>query len=187
MTNIATNIIKQKVKYSILILYFFVVSCATGSQMVSDNRIYIGMSKQELLSLYYGAAFFSVSEDPFLYGSYRKHVSSKNKEIIAGSSKSMYFVFKDVTIPVRCTFWMGCSPGNGKLESYHFSLSDADNAAYEYNKKEKTSFITKKKTVAPKKSLETNELSRLIKLSKDYQDGKISEAEFEKRKAEILK
>ena len=67
MTNIATNIIKQKVKYSILILYFFVVSCATGSQMVSDNRIYIGMSKQELLSLYYGAAFFSVSEDPFLY------------------------------------------------------------------------------------------------------------------------
>ena len=76
---------------------------------------------------------------------------------------------------------------NGKLESYHFSLSDADNAAYEYNKKEKTSFITKKKTVAPKKSLETSELSRLIKLSKDYQDGKISEAEFEKRKAEILK
>ena len=57
MTNIATNIIKQKVKYSILILYFFVVSCATGSQMVRDNRIYIGMSKQELLSLYYGAAF----------------------------------------------------------------------------------------------------------------------------------
>ena len=99
----------------------------------------------------------------------------------------MYFVFKDVTIPVRCTFWMGCSPGNGKLESYHFSLSDADNAAYEYNKKEKTSFITKKKTVAPKKSLETSELSRLIKLSKDYQDGKISEAEFEKGKAEILK
>ena len=39
----------------------------------------------------------------------------------------------------------------------------------------------------PKKSLETNELSRLIKISKDYQDGKISEAEFEKRKAEILK
>ena len=187
MINIAINNIKQKIKYSILILYFFVVSCATGSQMLSDNRIYIGMSKQELLSLYYGAAFFSVTEDPFLYGSFRKYVSSKNKEIIAGSSKSMYFVFEDVTIPVKCTFWMGCNAGNGKLESYHFSLSDADNAAYEYNKKEKTSFITKKKTVAPKKSLETNELSRLIKLSKDYQDGKISEAEFEKRKAEILK
>ena len=187
MINIAINNIKQKIKYSILILYFFVVSCATGSQMLSDNRIYIGMSKQELLSLYYGAAFFSVTEDPFLYGSFRKYVSSKNKEIIAGSSKSMYFVFEDVTIPVKCTFWMGCNAGNGKLESYHFSLSDADNAAYEYNKKEKTSFITKKKTVAPKKSLQTNELSRLIKLSKDYQDGKISEAEFEKRKAEILK
>lgn len=187
MINIAINTIKQKIKYSILIFYFFVISCATGSQMVSDNRIYIGMSKRQLQDLFYGAAFFSAYEDPFLYGSFRKHVSSKNKEIIAGSSKSMYFVFKDVTIPVRCSFWMGCNAGNGKLESYHFSLSDADNAAYEYNKKEKTSFITKKKTVTPKKSLETDELSRLIKLSKDYQDGKISEAEFEKRKAEILK
>ena len=187
MINIAINHIKQKIKYLILIAYFFTISCATGSQMVRDNRIYIGMSKQELLSLYYGAAFFSVNEDPFLYGSYRKHISSKNKEILAGSSKSMYFVFKDVTIPVRCTFWMGCNPGNGKLESYHFSMNDANNAAYEYNKKEKTSFINKKKTIQPKKSLETNELSRLIKLSKDYQDGKISEAEFEKRKGEILK
>ena len=99
----------------------------------------------------------------------------------------MYFVFKDVTIPVRCTFWMGCNAGNGKLESYHFSLSDADNAAYEYNKKEKLLSLLRRKTVAPKKSLETSELSRLIKLSKDYQDGKISEAEFEKGKAEILK
>ena len=39
----------------------------------------------------------------------------------------MYFVFKDVTIPVRCSFWSGCNVGNGKLESYHFSISDADN------------------------------------------------------------
>ena len=109
MTNIAINIIKQKIKYSILILYFFVVSCATGSQLVSDNRIYLGMSKKQLQELFYGAAFLSAYEDPFLYGSFRKHVSSKNKEIIAGSSKSMYFVFKDVTIPVRCTFWMGCN------------------------------------------------------------------------------
>ena len=187
MINITINSIKQKIKYLILIVYFFVVSCATGSQMVRDNRIYIGMSKQELLSLYYGAAFFSVNEDPFLYGSFRKHVSSKNKEILAGSSKSMYFVFKDVTRPVRCSFWMGCNAGNGKLESYHFSLSDANNAVYKYNKKEKTSFISKKKKVSPKKSLETNELSKLIQLSKDYKDGKISELEFEKKKAEILK
>ena len=151
MLNITINSAKQKIKYFILITYFLVVSCATGSQLVRDNRIYIGMSKQELLSLYYGAAFFSVNEDPFLHGSYRRHVSSKNKEILAGSSKSMYFVFKDVTIPVRCTFWMGCKAGNGNLESYHFSLAEATNAAFEINKKRKTSFITKKKTVAPKK------------------------------------
>ena len=183
MINIAINSIKQKIKYSILILYFFLVSCATGSQMVGDNRIYIGMSKRQLQDLFYGAAFFSAYEDPFLHGSFRKHVSSKNKEIIAGSAKSMYFVFEDVTIPVRCSFWLGCNAGNGKLESYHFSLSDADNAAYEYNKKEKTSFVTKKKTIAPKKSLESKELSRLIKLSKDYQDGRITESEFEKKKS----
>ena len=65
-------------------------------------------------------------------------VDGKNKEILAGSSKSMYFVFKDVTRPVRCSFWMGCNAGNGKLESYHFSLSDANNAVYKHNKKEKT-------------------------------------------------
>ena len=35
--------------------------------------------------------------------------------------------------------------------------------------------------------LESKELSRLIKLSKDYQDGRITESEFEKKKAEILK
>ena len=58
MINIAINFIKQKIKYLILITYFFVVSCATGSQMVSDNRIYIGMSKQELLNLYLGDSFF---------------------------------------------------------------------------------------------------------------------------------
>ena len=150
MINIAVNFIKQKIKYLILITYFFVVSCATGSQMARDNRIYVGMSKQELLNLYLGDAFFSITEDPFLYGSYRKHISSKNKEILAGSSKSMYYVFKDVTSPVSCSFWSGCRVGNGKLESYHFSISDAENAVYEYKKKEKTSFITKKKTVDQK-------------------------------------
>ena len=185
MINIALNKVKQKTKFLTLFVYLFLVSCATGSQMVSDNKIYIGMSKADLLDLFLTEGFFSLSEDPFLAGSYRKYVSSKNKEIIAGSSKSIYYVFNDVTIPSSCTFW-GCKRGNGKLESYHFSLSDADNAVYEYDKKEKKPLITKKNNNTNQKSVGSQDLAKLIKLSKDYQDGKISEAEFERRKKELL-
>ena len=66
MTNIAINIIKQKIKYSILILYFFVVSCATGSQLVSDNRIYLGMSKNNYKNYFMAQRFLALMKILFI-------------------------------------------------------------------------------------------------------------------------
>ena len=73
-----------------LIIFIFISACATGQSLISQNNIYIGMNKNQLKNVFWT---FSLSEDPFLNNSFKKYYSNQNKEILAGSSQSVFFCF----------------------------------------------------------------------------------------------
>ncbi len=154
---------------------FFLAACTTGSQKISSGDVRSGMSKGELrtaLSMTYP------SEDPFLTSGISKMFYNENKEIIYGSAQTVFYVFRNVTKPIKCG-WI-CDYGNGYLEKWFYSYSDAAN------------YITKKKTpkVKAKKKIITKDkdvVDNLNKLIEEYQSGKISKEEFTSKKAEILK
>ena len=169
-------------KISLLILILFVFGCATGTSIVSSGSIYQGMSKQkvrsELLSSYPG-------DDPFINGRGQDYRKSDNKEIIWGSSGKVYYVFKDVTIPHSCGLIL-CNNGNGTLESWHYTLSDARNSIKIKDKK----VLNKKKpklTVTSNNNANIDYIKELNILIKEYENGVITEEEFSKKKSEILK
>ena len=109
------------------------------------------MSKQELLSLYY--IFFS---EKILF-TWFILCFVKNKEILAGSSKSMYFVFK---ICIRCTLNVSVKPAMSEVVIFQLY-----NTAFEINKR-KTLSITKKKTEdCTEKDAKSQRIKPLIKLS----------------------
>ena len=163
-------------KILLLPFVFFLVSCATGSQIISSGDILIGMTKQELRN----QLFISYpSEDPFMSGSTSKMFYKQNKEIISGSSQTVFYVFRNVTKPVKAG-WVITDNGNGQLEKWFYSYIDAKNFI---EKKEKTIIKTTKKTITKDKDVVDN----LNKLVEEYKAGKISKEEFASKKAEILK
>jgi hypothetical protein len=83
----------KKIFYDRFYLFFFIFisACATGQSLISQNNIYIGMNKNQLRNVFWTS---SLSEDPFLNNSFKKYYSNQNKEILAGSSQSVFFVFK---------------------------------------------------------------------------------------------
>ena len=154
---------------------FLLIGCATGSQIITSGDVRVGMSKLELQS----TLFMSYpSEDPFIPGGDSNMFYKENKEIINGSSKTVFYVFKNVTKPVTCG-WI-CDYGNGYLEKWFYSYYDAK----EYiTKKELPKVETKKKIVTKDKDV----VDALNKLIEDYKSGKISEEEFSSKKSDILK
>ena len=125
-----------------------------------------------------------LSEDPFLNDSFNRFYSNQNKEILAGSSQSVFFVFKNVTKPFKCGFLL-CDYGNGTLESYHFNFNQAENSIIQSNTKNTS--IVKNNTNTTTDPMKGDALQQLLELSRDFKSGKISEQEFESKKAEILK
>ncbi len=162
-------------KIAALSSVFFLVACATGSQIISSGDVRSGMSKGELriaLNMTYP------SEDPFLTSGTSKMFYKENKEIIYGSAETVFYVFRNVTKPVKCG-WI-CDYGNGYLEKWFYSYSDAKNYI---TAKELPKVKTKKKIVTKDKDV-VDDLNKLIN---DYKSGKISKEEFSSKKAEILK
>ena len=154
---------------------FFLAACATGSQIISSGDVRSGMSKGELrtaLNMTYP------SEDPFLNSGISKMFYKENKEIIYGSAQTVFYVFRNVTKPVKCG-WI-CDYGNGYLEKWFYSYSNAKNYI---TAKELPKVKTTKKIVTKDKDVVDN----LNKLIEDYKSGKISKEEFSTKKAEILK
>jgi len=158
-----------------LSLVFLLAACATGSQIISSGDVRSGMSKGELrtaLSMTYP------SEDPFLTSGFSKMFYNENKEIIYGSAQTVFYVFRNVTKPIKCG-WI-CDYGNGYLEKWFYSYSDARDYV---TKKELPKVKAKKKIVTKDKDV----VDALNKLIEEYQSGKISKEEFVSKKAEILK
>ncbi len=110
-------------------------------------------------------------------------IYQKKKEIVSGSNKKIFYVFKNVNKKIDCGLFL-CKYGDGRLVSWHYSLSSA-RAALSTNES-----ITRQEQPQIKNiSTSNNEdhIEALNQLIEDLNSGKISESEFNKKKAEILK
>ena len=163
-------------KILILLFTFLLAACATGSQIITSGDVRSGMSKQALRS---ALDMTYPSEDPFLDSGISKMFYKENKEIIYGSAQTVFYVFRNVTKPLKCGVWT-CDYGNGYLEKWFYSYSNAKN--YIITKELPKVKITKK-IITKDKDIVDN----LNKLIEDYKSGKISKEEFASKKAEILK
>ena len=74
------------------------IGCSTTQSIISDGKLYSGMSKESLRN-----ALLDVypSEDPFIYGSFSEYNTYKKKEIISGSDKKLFYVFKNVNKSIK--------------------------------------------------------------------------------------
>ena len=162
-------------KILILLFTFLLAACATSSQLISSGDVRSGMSKAELQSVLF---MTYPSEDPFINTGISKMFYKENKEIIYGSAQTVFYVFRNVTKPIKCG-WI-CDYGNGYLEKWFYSYSDAAN----YITKKKTPKVKAKKKIIKKDKDVVDNLNKLIE---EYQYGKISKEEFASKKAEILK
>ena len=163
-------------KILILPFIFFLTACTTGSQIIGSGDVRVGINKSELQSLLFKSY---PSEDPFIPGGDSNMFYKENKEIINGSAKTVFYVFRNVTKPVKCG-WILCKEGNGYLEKWFYSYSEARDYV---TKKELPKVKAQKKIVIKDKDV-VNALNKLIE---DYKSGKINKEEFSSKKADILK
>ena len=126
-----------------MVLGLLLEGCATTEKIISDNKVYKDMSKSELQDAF---VMSFPGDDPFIPGGGSEFFSDKNIEIIWGESKNQYYVFKNVSEQKSCGIVL-CKVGNGTLESWHISLSDARDSI-----KTKTKTDTKKTSKTIKKN-----------------------------------
>ena len=163
-------------KILILPFIFFLTACTTGSQIIGSGDVRVGINKSELQSLLFKSY---PSEDPFIPGGNSNMFYKENKEIINGSAKTVFYVFRNVTKPLKCGVWT-CDYGNGYLEKWFYSYSNAKNYI---TTKELPKVKITKKIITKDKDIVDN----LNKLIEDYKSGKINKEEFSSKKADILK
>ena len=119
--------------------------------------------------------------------SYREYFFDEKKEILGDDKGNVYYVFKNVYTPVKCGVLM-CLAGDGTLEKTFFSY----NKARLFIKGKETVVIKKKETVTIENNgasseIDTADIENLQTIIKDFEDGKITEDEFNTKKNEILK
>ena len=105
----------------IVVLGLLLSSCATTDSIISSGKVKKNISKSELSD-----AFITSypGEDPSIPGGGSEFFSEINFEIIWGSNKNKFYVFKNVSEPISCGIIL-CKYGNGTLETWHSSLKDA--------------------------------------------------------------
>ena len=161
----------------LLFLYvaiIFITGCVSGKEIISDNKLKRGMSKNE-----FGRKFIMSSVKEYVFMSSAGSYKYGNKEIIWPPSKSVFYVFTNVTRPVKCNFI--CDRGDGEYDTYFTSLSAAKNYIQGSSIKKQ-----KKKELVVKKSNSNTSVGILEILIKDYKIGKIDKVEFERRKKILL-
>ena len=118
---------------------------------------------------------------------YREYFSDLKKEILSDERKKVYYVYKNVYTPVKCGILM-CKLGDGTLEKTFFNYNDA----IKFVKGDETIKVKPKTTVTIENNGQSNEveaadIEKLQTLIKDFESGKITEEEFNKKKSEIIK
>ena len=87
-------------KILLIPIIFLLANCATTSQIIDSGVIRIGMSKNELRDVLYQTY---PSEDPFIPSGISEMFYKEKKEIIYGSANTVFYVFRNVTKPIRYT------------------------------------------------------------------------------------
>ena len=169
---------------SLVLSLLLLLSCTTGQELISKGKIQKGLSKQEMRSKFMSSI---VSEDPFLPEGGRLYFRDTKTEIIYPSSRSYFYVFINVNKQLKCGSWM-CNEGDGYYDSWHTSIAAAKKYIDEtYGKKKKVLKKKEKKElpkiIQPKSSEKIYKLQILIN---DFENGKISREEFNKKKKELL-
>ena len=181
------KVFKNKV-ILLLVTGLILTGCfASSAKLVNNNKINLGMNKADFWFVF---SLHSILENPILPTAYREYFREEKKEILSDDNdRNIYYVFEYVYKPVTCGFWM-CKEGDGRLAKIAYNYSDARN----YIKKDNKKSYQPKKTVTIVENGQTQELPsnnntlvQIKKLAKDYQDGKITEAQFERKKKELLK
>ena len=103
----------------IIAITLVIQACVSTTSVINKGAIQKGMSKQELRNK---LLLTKLAEDPFLSGCYRKYYPNIGVEIISSQSRTVFFIFKDVTTPSTT-----CSNNteNGLLAGWAFSDVDA--------------------------------------------------------------
>jgi len=111
----------------VFLLIILLSGCVSQSGLISSGQIYKGINKSEIESLSILANQF---QHPFAITAKRKYFESHNVEIIAPADGSIYYVFKNVSIPSNPSMLSGHA-GTGNLHSWHSSMDAAQDSANE--------------------------------------------------------
>jgi hypothetical protein len=149
-------------------------SCTTTEKIVSSGKIRENISKSELMDAF---LISYPSDDPFLPEGGSEFFSEKNSEIIWGSNKKKFYVFKNVSEPVSCGI-IFCRNGNGTLESWHDSLELARESISKIKSNKKN--ISKSDTIYSKSPdvLSKTESERRLEFANRWNDPGYTEAGF---------
>ena len=190
MKNIKFRLIKINKLYEKFLIFpfiFLIVACASPDSLIKKNKIRPGMNKVDVES---AIVFGSFWNQIFIPEAYREYFSKERKEILSGTGKHIYYVFRNVNTKVKCG-WMLCEYGDGILDKTFKNYKDAVN--YIIDDKEIAAKKEPKKTITIVENNTETEISeddemmkKLSKLMEDYKNGKISKEEFSSKKAELL-
>ena len=168
----------------ILPILLFLNNCSTGAKVVNSNKIKPGMTK---LDVEWVLSYTAINYQAAIPTGYREYFSNLKKEILADEKKQVYYVYKNVFTPVTCGFLI-CNLGDGVLEKTFFDYSDARN----FIKGKEETKIVPKNTITIENNGQIDEIDRadivnMQSIIKDFENGKITEEEFNIKKSEILK
>ena len=168
----------------ILPILLFLNNCSTGAKVVTSNKIKSGMTK---LDVEWVLSYTAINYQAAIPTGYREYFSNLKKEILADEKKQVYYVYKNVFTPVTCGFLI-CNLGDGVLEKTFFDYSDARN----FIKGKEETKIVPKNTITIENNGQLDEIDRadivnMQSIIKDFENGKITEEEFNIKKSEILK
>ena len=104
-----------------MVLGLFLSACASNDKIVNSGKLKQNLTKSELQDVLFNSY---PGDDPFIPGGGSLFINENNAEIIWGSNKNTYYVFRFVSETVSCGMVL-CKLGNGGLESWHSSLKAA--------------------------------------------------------------
>jgi len=105
----------------IMVMGLLLSACASNDKIVNSGKLKQNLTKSELQDVLFNSY---PGDDPFIPGGGSLFINKNNAEIIWGSNKNTYYVFRFVSETVSCGMVL-CKLGNGGLESWHSSLEEA--------------------------------------------------------------
>ena len=89
----------MKKLFGILALLIFLSSCASNEKIVNSGKLKQNLTKSELQDVLFNSY---PGDDPFIPGGGSLFIHENNAEIIWGSNKNTYYVFRFVSDTVSC-------------------------------------------------------------------------------------